>query len=74
MYARPPCKFFWPLGVKFLSPAWPRYKEGGIMTLHRRALRTYTVAPNAAPLWRVCSGHTSAHFTGNPESTQEMTR
>jgi len=44
------------------------------MTLHPRALRTYTDAPNAARLQQICSGHTSAHFTGNPESMQEMKR
>gem|GEM_PF-2814286 len=74
MYARPPCKFFWSLGVRFFSPACPRCKQGGIMTLHPRALRTYTDAPNAARLQQICSGHTSAHFTGNPESMQEMKR
>lgn len=44
------------------------------MTLHPEALRTYTVAPNAAPLRYICAGQTSAHFTDHPEATQEMTR
>lgn len=44
------------------------------MTLRHKAQRTYTVAPNAAPLRQICSGHTSAHFTGKPEATQETTR
>jgi hypothetical protein len=44
------------------------------MTLRRKALRTYTVAPKAAPLLPEGAGTDFSRFTGQPEPTQEMTR
>jgi hypothetical protein len=74
MYARPPCKFFWSRGEKFFSMPCQRSSRGGNMTLHHVVLKTYTVAPNAAWLLNCCTGQTSAHFAGMPDSTQETTR
>lgn len=44
------------------------------MTLRREALRTYTVAPKAAPLLPEGARPIFSHFTGQPEPTQETTR